>query len=330
MKRTFILKSLMVIALAIWSTACYAQRYYENVTWLVLAAEGRLDQPRHALLQLALFPIDANETEKVAMVRSRLQRARQEYDNMLEIRNSNSNLNESENTLAELRARLKEFESMPEIYAEMKKTIELAEAEMKKQKPMMESSHQNFTEDPKQLLKDVKEVVLCGQFFTGFEDIGNNRLMVTTEPRFYNAEYDVISGVESPNDYTFQYGVIDAAKGNIVIPIKYQYCGSKATYGSIYLVSKDEKGTHAGIMDYDGKVKKSFEYKDWHSVNNWCDIAVFWAPNNKLGFDHFDGHRVIEPQFDKVVEDTSDSDYAFDGFIGNEKYFISKTGKISK
>ncbi|MCQ2233804.1 MAG: WG repeat-containing protein [Paludibacteraceae bacterium] len=330
MKKTLILKFLVVIALAIWSTAGFAQRYYENVTWLVLAAEGRLDQPQHALLQLALFPIDANETEKVAMVRSRLQRARQEYDNMLEIRNSNSELKESENNLAELRAKLKEFEGMPELYAEMKKAIELAEAEMKAQKPMMGSLHQNFTEDPKQLLKDVKEVVLCGQFFTGFKDIGNNRLMVTTEPRYYNAEYDVISGVEYTNDYTFQYGVIDAAKGNIVIPIKYQYCGSAATYGSIYLVSKDEKGTHAGIMDYDGKVKKAFDYKDWHSVDNWCDIAVFWAPNNKLGFDHFDGHRVIEPQFDKVVENTEEVDYEYIGYIGNKKHYISKTGKISK
>lgn len=332
MKKAFVLKSLVVIALAIYSTQTYAQRYFENVTWLVLAAEDRLDHPQHAQLQLALFPIGKNETKEVATVRARLLRAREEYDNMLEIRKSNSDFKDSENTVAELKARLKEFEGMPEVYAELKKAIEQTESAMEEQKPMLESLHQEFTEDPKQLLEDVKGVALGGRLFSGFKDIGNNRLMVTTETRLYNAENEVIIAgiVEHPQEDTFQFGIIDASTGDIVVPIKYEYRGASAEYGSIYMVSKDEWGTHAGILDYDGKLKKAFEYKDWPRVDNAYDIAVFKAPNNKMGFDHFDGHRVLEPQFDNVEENGADTYQEYVGFIGRKKYLVDRNGKISE
>ena len=49
MKNAFVLKSLVVIALAIYPTQTYAQRYFENVTWLVLAAEDRLDHPQEMM-----------------------------------------------------------------------------------------------------------------------------------------------------------------------------------------------------------------------------------------------------------------------------------------
>lgn len=295
-----------------------AEKLYKfDVSSLLLAEKGSLNTKN---VDIQYFVINEDLMNgAVQSVIEKMTTVREEFYHNVEIAQLQNEEIPDEND-PEMREALEQAKNMPELRKQILEGLKLARQQ--KQEILGENKPVEYSYNPKALLEEAKKLSIGGRFYSGHVDMGGGRYMLAVGPNKDNRENNYYSDYDDsnlPETSNYTWGMFNA-DGKMILPFEYHYFGHDKEYDVIFLTHKEKNGTtKAGTIDYEGKVKTPFQYKDWKDIFYPSDDASFVDQNGKLGLIGFNGKVYFTGQFDLLIENPK-----------GESWYNVKKGNIVK
>lgn len=294
-----------------------AQKLYKfDVSSLLLAEKGNLNTED---VDIQFFLINEDLiNDAVQNVIDKMTEVREEFYHNVEIAKLQNEKIPDEND-PEIRKALEEVKDMPELRKQILEGLKLARQQ--KQEILGENKPVKYSYNVKALLEEAKKLSIGGRFYSGHVDMGNGRYMMAIGPNHGNRENNYYSDYDEtalPEASIYTWGMFNA-EGQMILPFEYHYFGHDKDFDVIFLTHKEKNGTtKAGTMDFEGKVKTPFQFKDWMDIFYTQDDASFVDQNGKIGLMGFDGKMYFTGQFDVLIENTGGESW-YNVSIGNAR-----------